>query len=82
MNTIRTRIASLIFLLPAMLMGQETKELSLQNAIDSALQNNYGIIVQEINTDIAETQNSWGNAGALPSVSFIGAGSEATTYEQ
>ncbi len=76
MNTIRTRIASLIFLLPAMLMGQETKELSLQNAIDSALQNNYGIIVQEINTDIAETQNSWGNAGALPSVSFIGAGSE------
>jgi outer membrane protein len=76
MNTIRTRITSLIFLLPAMLMGQETKELSLQNAIDSALQNNYGIIVQEINTDIAETQNSWGNAGALPSVSFIGAASE------
>jgi outer membrane protein len=73
----KIRIASFIFLLPAILMGQETKELSLQNAIDSALQNNYGIIVQEINTDIAETQNTWGNAGALPNVSFVGAGSES-----
>ncbi len=76
MKTLRTRIVTIICLLPTLLMGQEIRELSLQNAIDSALQNNYGIIVQEINTDIAETQNSWGNAGGLPTVSFSGAGSE------
>lgn len=72
----RTRIVIIICLLPTLLMGQENRELSLQSAIDSALQNNYGIVVQKINTDIAETQNSWGSAGALPSVSFVGAGSE------
>jgi len=72
----RTRIVIIICLLPTLVMGQENRELSLQSAIDSALQNNYGIVVQKINTDIAETQNSWGNAGALPSVSFAGAGSE------
>jgi len=73
----KTRIVIIICLLPTMLMGQETRELSLQNAIDSALQKNYGIVVQKINTDIAETQNSWGNAGGLPSVSFVGGGSES-----
>lgn len=78
----KTRIVILICLLPSILMGQEIRALSLQNAIDSALQKNYGIIVQEINTDIAETQNSWGNAGALPSISFTGAGSENWGYSK
>jgi len=82
MKTLRTRIVIIICLLPSIMIGQEIRELSLQNAIDSALQNNYGIIVQEINTDIAETQNSWGNAGALPSISFVGAGSENWGYNE
>lgn len=72
----RTWIVIIICLLPASLLGQGNRELSLQNAIDSALQNNYGIIVQRMNTEIAETQNNWGNAGGLPTVSFTGAGSE------
>lgn len=73
----RTWIVIIIGLLPATLLGQGNRELSLQNAIDSALQNNYGIIVQHMNADIAETQNNWGQAGALPSISFVGAGSES-----
>jgi len=72
----RTRIVIIICLLPTLLAGQEIRELSLQSAIDSALQNNYGIVVQKISTGIAKTQNSWGNAGGLPSVSFRGSGSE------
>ena len=47
----------LLSFLSVMVWGQEARELSLQNAIDSALQNNYGIIIQQINTDIAEEQN-------------------------
>ena len=77
MKTVKAHFVIVICLLPAIMMGQEIRELSLQSAIDSALQNNYGIIVQKINTDIAEEQNSWGQAGALPSVNFIGSGSES-----
>jgi len=80
MNTIKTSIAIIICFLPSLVMGQEVRELSLQNAIDSALQNNYGIIIQQINTDIAEEQNSWGATGALPSISFVGAASEGLSF--
>ncbi len=66
--------------LPALLLGEETRELSLRSAIDSALQNNYGIIIQQISTDISEEQNTWGTTGALPSISFVGTGSEGFAF--
>lgn len=72
----------IISLLPALLWGQEIRELSLQNAIDSALQNNYGIIIQQINTEIAEEQNSWGTTGALPNISFVGGASDTRGFNE
>jgi outer membrane protein len=76
----KTRFIIIFSILSITMMGQEARELSLHSAIDSALQNNYGIIIQQISTDIAEEQNSWGATGALPSISFVGSGSEGFAF--
>ena len=76
----KTRFMIILAFLSAMVMGQEVQKLSLQNAIDSALQKNYGIIIQQISTDIAEEQNTWGATGSLPSISFVGAASEGLSF--
>lgn len=78
----KTKITIILTFLSATLWGQETRDLSLQNAIDSALQNNYGIIIQQINTEIAEEQNSWGTTGALPNISFVGAASDNRGFNE
>ncbi len=54
-------------LLPVSLLSQDTK-ISLQDAIKIALQNNYDIEITKNEADIAQINNNWGNAGALPSV--------------
>jgi len=76
----KTKLIIILSFLSAFVMGQEARELSLQSAIDSALQNNYGIIIQEISTDIAAERNTWGATGALPNISFVGSGSEALAF--
>ncbi len=43
--------------------------LTLRNAIDMALENNFDIRIARNNEDIADIQNNWGNAGRLPTVS-------------
>ena len=43
--------------------------LTLRNAIDMALENNFDIKIARNNEDIADIQNNWGNAGRLPTVS-------------
>ena len=78
----KTKITIMLCLLPAILMGQETRELSLQNTIDSALQNNYGIITQQISADIAQEQNSWGKTGALPNITFVGSAADSRTFSE
>lgn len=76
----KTKFIIILSFLSAVMMGQETRELSLQSAIDSALQNNYGIIIQQISTDIAEEQNSWGSTGALPSITFVGSAADSRGF--
>jgi outer membrane protein len=76
----KTRFIIIISFLSTVIFGQESRELSLQNAIDSSLQYNYGIIIQEINTDIMGEQNSWGTTGALPIVSFTGSAADSRGY--
>jgi len=76
----KTKFIIIFSFLSALVVGQEARDLSLQNTIDSALQNNYGIIIQQISTDISEEQNSWGATGALPSITFVGAGSEGFAF--
>lgn len=45
-------------------------ELSLSAAIEKTLENNYGILISEIDIESAEITNTRGNAGGLPSVGF------------
>jgi outer membrane protein TolC len=53
----------------------QTPELSLEQAIKNALDNNYGIKVQEKELEKSVINNHWGNTGALPSIGFTGSGS-------
>jgi len=76
----KTKFIIIFSFLSALVMGQEARELSLRSAIDSTLQNNYGIIIQQISTDIAGEKNTWGSTGALPSISFVGSGSEGFAF--
>ena len=49
-------------------MAQEN--LSLTDAIKTGLENNYQIRIMQKNIEIAENNNTWGNAGMLPSLSL------------
>lgn len=49
-------------------IAQET--LSLSQAIETGLKNNFQILIAEKNTDIATNNNSWGEAGLYPTVNF------------
>jgi outer membrane protein TolC len=60
--------------------GQDTVDLSLEGAIDRALENNYGIITTEKSQQISELNNTWGNAGALPTVRFVGTGNTSKNF--
>jgi len=46
------------------------ENLSLSNAIERSLESNYSIRIIAQNERIAETNNSWGAAGRLPSIDF------------
>lgn len=52
----------------ANLFAQET--LSLSKALETALSNNYGIIISRADLEIAEINNNWGNAGRYPTIGF------------
>lgn len=53
----------------ASVFAQE-KLLSLSEAIDKTLSNNYGIVISAFEEDAAGLNNTWGNAGRYPSVGF------------
>lgn len=50
------------------LMAQDS--LSLQQAILTGLENNFQIRISELEHEIAENDNSWGNAGRYPTIAF------------
>ncbi len=63
----------LLFLLASVALHaqeNETTPLSLSDAIQLGLKENYQIQIVKLNEDIARNNNKWGVAGALPSVSF------------
>jgi len=71
----------LILLVLISLTGfSQNDTLSLQGAINKALENNYGIIISKKNIDISELNNSYGMAGGLPTVSFSGNGNLTNNY--
>ena len=56
------------------LSAQEKQNLRMKDAVNKALQNNYGIIITQKSKEIAELQNAWGNTGALPNIQFVSSG--------
>jgi len=79
----RTLFGLIFLMITFSLSAQESKEvqeLSLEDAITKALNNNYGIITQKKSSEISEMNNAWGNAGALPTVQFVGSGNKSNNY--
>ena len=50
--------------------AQEQEDLSLSDAIQIGLANNFDIQIEELNVDIAENNNNWGAAGRWPTISL------------
>ncbi len=68
-------LVSITFILNTLsLVAQEKQNLRLEDALNKALQNNYGILITQKSEEIAELQNAWGNTGALPNIQFVGSG--------
>ncbi len=67
-NKMKTITTLLILLMTLNVMGQES--LSLSDAINIGLENNYDLKITLQSEEVASLNNSWGNSGALPSVSF------------
>ncbi|MFP4622412.1 MAG: TolC family protein [Bacteroidales bacterium] len=62
--------------------AQDNEALSLEDAINYAMENNYGIIISRKTIDISEMNNSWGNAGALPNIQFVGSGNVSENFSE
>ncbi len=50
--------------------GQDT--LSLARAVQIGLQNNFGVQIQKLTVEAASLNNTWGQAGLLPSINLTG----------
>jgi len=57
-----------LLLLTFSVQAQDT--LSLAHAISIGLKNNFDIQIEELNVEVARNNNSWGQAGMLPTISF------------
>jgi outer membrane protein len=64
-----------IFLIPAVAFSQDT--LSLSKAIETAITNNYSVVIVRNEEEVAKNDNTIGNAGFLPSVDLYGRASVA-----
>jgi outer membrane protein TolC len=75
------KLITILFVLTTFnLLAQQQSELSLENAVNKALENNYGIITTRKNQEISEMNNTWGNTGALPTIQFVSNGSRSKNY--
>lgn len=65
--TKKYKLLILLFSFSVVLWGQ--KELSLDQAINLGLENNYNIKIDELNIKIAQNSDNWATAGKYPTVS-------------
>ena len=65
----------ILLLFPNLVFAQN--ELSLMDAIELAMWQNYEIQISAKNQKINEINNNWGNAGALPSINLAAKKEEA-----
>ena len=58
------------FSLFVLFTNAQEESLTLSNALQKALENNYGIIVSKSEVEIAGINNRWANAGRYPTIAF------------
>ncbi|MCW3804544.1 TolC family protein [Plebeiibacterium marinum] len=76
---IKIQILAILFcILPVGMQAQNT--LSLSQAIEMGLQNNYDLKITRNAEKISSINNTWGNTGALPTISFSTSLSEGFNY--
>ena len=63
---IRVILVFAVFSFQGLLLAQE--KLSLSDAIQTGLSNNFGIRIEQVNQEIARNNNNWGEAGRYPSI--------------
>lgn len=51
--------------------GQAQDTLSLARAISAGMKNNFDVRIEQLNVDFAVENNTWGQAGRLPTISFL-----------
>jgi len=61
------RLITLLFFLPILANAQQ---LSLKNAIDTSLKNNFDILISQDNVEQNRIANTYGNAGGMPSINI------------
>jgi len=64
--TLRILITLITLICHSTLMAQD--QMSLSDALQMGLANNFGIRIEQVNQEIARNNNSWGQAGRYPSV--------------
>ena len=64
----KTILSLLIAVISLSSQGQEV--LTLSDAIQLGLENNFGIRIEKLNQEIARNNNSWGEAGGWPTISL------------
>lgn len=69
-NSVRALILVMCAAVPGSRSGHCQTTLDLSQAVETALDANYGIRIIEKSVEIAETNNSWGTAGRLPTIGF------------
>jgi len=70
-----------IMLTLALSLNGQTVDLSLSDAIQQTLSNNYGIVIGRADTDIAGISNNWGTAGRLPTIGFTAASNNTVNID-
>ncbi|QZE15519.1 TolC family protein [Halosquirtibacter laminarini] len=64
------------------IVGSAQEALTLEQAIEIGLKNNFDILISDKNLDIATTNNNWGNAGRYPTISFSMKGDISPMYQK
>lgn len=82
MMMIRTKYIITLTLIYCMFLGnmQAQNNLSLSQAIEMGLENNYDLKIIRNEERVASINNNWGNTGALPTINFKLTGSEDLNY--
>ncbi|MEM6763849.1 MAG: TolC family protein [Bacteroidota bacterium] len=83
--SIRKSISYSLFILLIILVTPSVyaqEKLSMLDAVDQALKNNYGIRIAQLDKEVAYQNNTWGNAGAMPSLALNATGAGFTTDNQ